>query len=118
MKWADGKKFEDKIVATLKKYGYKGSYMSKDWLKQPIFIQSFAATSLVYISNMTDSPKVFLIDDVTILTEDTFFFVICWINIKTGGMQSNTHKPARNTFLPEPEAGKDRNLSRAIKDNY
>lgn len=71
MKWADGKKFEDKIVATLKKYGYKGSYMSKDWLKQPIFIQSFAATSLVYISNMTDSPKVFLIDDVTILTEDT-----------------------------------------------
>ncbi|CAF1788857.1 unnamed protein product, partial [Brassica oleracea] len=71
VKWADGKKFEDKIVATLKKYGYKGSYMSKDWLKQPIFIQSFAATSLVYISNMTDSPKVFLIDDVTILTEDT-----------------------------------------------
>lgn len=71
VKWADGKKFEDKIVATLKKYGYKGSYMSQDWLKQPIFIQSFAATSLVHISNMTDSPKVFLIDDVTILTEDT-----------------------------------------------
>ena len=31
-------------------------------------------------------------------------------------MQSNTHKPAKNTFLPEPEAGKDRNLSRAISD--
>ena len=48
----------------------------------------------------------------------SFFFVICWINIKTDKMQSNTHKPARNTFLSEPEAGKDRNLSRAIKDNY
>jgi len=71
VKWADGKKFEDKFVETLKKYGYKGSYLSEDWLKQPIFIQSFAATSLVYISNMTDSPKLFLIDDVTILTEDT-----------------------------------------------
>lgn len=71
MKWADGKKLEDKIVGTLKKYGYRGSYMSQDWLKQPIFIQSFAATSLVHISNLTDSPKVFLIDDVTILTEDT-----------------------------------------------
>ncbi|XP_023637698.1 LOW QUALITY PROTEIN: glycerophosphodiester phosphodiesterase GDPD6 [Capsella rubella] len=71
VKWADGKKYEDKFVETLEKYGYKGSYMSEDWLKQPIFIQSFAATSLVYISNMTDSPKLFLIDDVTILTEDT-----------------------------------------------
>ncbi|VVB13663.1 unnamed protein product [Arabis nemorensis] len=71
VKWADGKKFEDKFVATLKKYGYKGTYMSEDWLKQPIFIQSFAATSLVYISNLTDIPKVLLIDDVTILTEDT-----------------------------------------------
>lgn len=71
MKWADGKKFEDKFVETLEKYGYKGAYMSEDWLKKPIFIQSFAATSLVHISNKTDSPKVFLIDDVNILTEDT-----------------------------------------------
>lgn len=71
VKWADGKKFEDKFVDTLKKYGYKGAYMSKEWLKQPIFIQSFAPTSLVYISNKTDSPKIFLIDDVDILTEDT-----------------------------------------------
>lgn len=45
--------------------------MSKKWLKQPAFIQSFAPTSLTYISNKTDLPKVFLIDDVTILTEDT-----------------------------------------------
>ncbi|XVF49953.1 hypothetical protein PTKIN_Ptkin04bG0057700 [Pterospermum kingtungense] len=71
VKWADEKRFEDKFVETLKKYGYKGSYMSKDWLKKPIFIQSFAPTSLVYISNLTDSPKTFLIDDVTVLTEDT-----------------------------------------------
>jgi glycerophosphoryl diester phosphodiesterase len=71
VKWADGKKFEDKFVETLKKYGYKGSYMSKEWLNQPCFIQSFAPTSLTYISNVTDLPKVFLIDDVTILTEDT-----------------------------------------------
>ena len=33
-----------------------------------------------------------------------------------GEMQSNTHKPAKNTFLSEPEAGEDRNLFRAIKD--
>ncbi|XP_078176171.1 glycerophosphodiester phosphodiesterase GDPD6-like isoform X2 [Carex rostrata] len=71
VKWADGKRFEDKFVETLKKYGYKGSYMSQDWLEKPLFIQSFAPTSLIYISNLTDSPKVFLIDDVTIPTQDT-----------------------------------------------
>ncbi|KAB1206795.1 Ninja-family protein AFP2 [Morella rubra] len=71
IKWADGKKFEDKFVATLKKYGYSGKYLSKEWLKQPVFIQSFAPASLVFISNLTDMPKVFLIDDVDILTEDT-----------------------------------------------
>lgn len=71
VKWPDGKKFEDKFVGILKKYGYRGSYMSENWLKQPLFIQSFAPTSLVYISNLTDSPKIFLIDDVTIPTQDT-----------------------------------------------
>ncbi|XP_022728672.1 glycerophosphodiester phosphodiesterase GDPD6-like isoform X2 [Durio zibethinus] len=71
VKWPDGKRFEDKFVETLNKYGYRGSYMSKDWLKQPVFIQSFAPTSLAYISNLTDSPKIFLIDDVTIPTQDT-----------------------------------------------
>lgn len=71
VKWSNGKKFEDKFVETLLKYGYKGEYMSEDWLKQPVFIQSFAPTSLMYISNMTNSPKVFLIDDTTIPTQDT-----------------------------------------------
>ncbi|KAJ8560569.1 hypothetical protein K7X08_022429 [Anisodus acutangulus] len=45
--------------------------MSKQWLKQPAFIQSFAPTSLVYISNQTDLPKIFLIDDTTMPTQDT-----------------------------------------------
>ncbi|KAI3929849.1 hypothetical protein MKW98_004003 [Papaver atlanticum] len=71
VKWSDGKKFEDKFVNTLKKYGYSGSYLSKDWMKQPAFIQSFAPTSLTYIANMTDLPKIFLIDDVNIRTQDT-----------------------------------------------
>lgn len=71
VKWSDGKKFEDKFVETLKKYGYKGSYRSKEWLEKPVFIQSFAPTSLIYISKLTDLPKVLLIDDVTIRTEDT-----------------------------------------------
>ncbi|KAF2312865.1 hypothetical protein GH714_040919 [Hevea brasiliensis] len=71
VKWPGGKRFEDKFVETLKKYGYTGSYMSKDWLKQPVFIQSFAPTSLVYASDLIDSPKIFLIDDVTIPTQDT-----------------------------------------------
>lgn len=71
VKWAHGKKFEDKFVEMLQKYGYKGSYLSKDWLKQPAFIQSFAPSSLIYTSNLTDLPKIFLIDDVTIPTQDT-----------------------------------------------
>lgn len=71
VKWADGKKFEDKFAETLKMYGYRGSYMSKEWLKQPAFVQSFAPTSLIYISNLTDLPKVFLIDDTTMPTQDT-----------------------------------------------
>ncbi|GAB2270130.1 Glycerophosphodiester phosphodiesterase gdpd6 [Dionaea muscipula] len=71
VKWSNGKRFEDMFVDTLKKYGYKGSYLSKEWMEQPCFIQSFAPTSLVYASNLTDLPMVFLIDDVTVLTEDT-----------------------------------------------
>ncbi|XP_044477196.1 glycerophosphodiester phosphodiesterase GDPD6-like [Mangifera indica] len=71
VKWPNGKRFEDKFVETLKKYGYHGSYMSKEWLKQPAFIQSFAPTSLVYVSNLTDLPKIFLIDDITVQTQDT-----------------------------------------------
>jgi glycerophosphoryl diester phosphodiesterase len=71
VKWPGGKRFEDKFVEMLKKYGYKGSYLSKDWLKQPAFVQSFAPTSLIYISNQTDLPKILLIDDVTIPTQDT-----------------------------------------------
>ncbi|XP_022885382.1 glycerophosphodiester phosphodiesterase GDPD6-like isoform X2 [Olea europaea var. sylvestris] len=71
VKWPDGKKFEDKFVEILKKYRYRGSYMSKEWLKQPAFIQSFAPTSLLYISNQTDLPKILLIDDVNMPTQDT-----------------------------------------------
>ncbi|CAL4934682.1 unnamed protein product [Urochloa decumbens] len=71
VKWSDGKKFEDIFVHTLLKYGYKGKYMSEDWLRQPLFIQSFAPTSLIYISKMIDSPKVLLIDDTTVYTQDT-----------------------------------------------
>ncbi|XP_015883124.3 glycerophosphodiester phosphodiesterase GDPD6 isoform X1 [Ziziphus jujuba] len=71
VKWPDGKKFEDKFVETLKKNGYKGTYLSKDWLKKPAFIQSFAPTSLVYASKLTDLPKILLIDDVTVPTQDT-----------------------------------------------
>ncbi|CAI0476849.1 unnamed protein product [Linum tenue] len=71
VKWSGGRRYEDVFMETLKKYGYKGSYLSKDWLKQPVFIQSFAPTSLVYVSNLTDIPLLFLIDDVTVVTEDT-----------------------------------------------
>lgn len=71
VKWPNGKKFEDVFIDTLKKYGYKGAYLSKEWLKQPCFVQSFAPSSLVYVHNQTDLPKIFLIDDVTVRTEDT-----------------------------------------------
>lgn len=88
MKWPGGKKFEDKFVETLKKYGYKGDYMSKQWLKRPAFIQSFAPTSLIYISNLTDLPKIFLIDDVTIPTQDTNQVHSLFINL----VFNNIHK--------------------------
>lgn len=71
VKWPGGKRFEDVFVETLLKYGYTGTYLSKEWLKQPVFIQSFAPSSLLYASNLTNSPKVFLIDDVTVRTQDT-----------------------------------------------
>nr|VDD02072.1 unnamed protein product [Brassica rapa] len=71
VKWPGGKRFEDKVVETLKKHGYGGAYLSKQWLNKPLFIQSFAPSSLVYISNLTDSPKVLLIDDVIRPTQDT-----------------------------------------------
>lgn len=71
VKWPGGKKFEDKFVETLKKYGYRGSYMSKEWLQQPAFIQSFAPTSLIHISNQSDLPKILLIDEITMPTQDT-----------------------------------------------
>ncbi|KAL6885834.1 hypothetical protein ACP4OV_010095 [Aristida adscensionis] len=71
VKWSNGKKFEDKFVETLLKYGYKGEFMSEDWLRQPLFIQSFAPSSLMYVSDMTNSPKVLLIDDTSIPTQDT-----------------------------------------------
>ncbi|KAG2679485.1 hypothetical protein I3760_11G052200 [Carya illinoinensis] len=71
VKWPGGKRFEDKFVETLKKYGYKGSYLSKEWLAQPVFIQSFAPTSLIYASNLTDLPKILLIHDITVPTQDT-----------------------------------------------
>ncbi|KAK1273727.1 hypothetical protein QJS04_geneDACA007997 [Acorus gramineus] len=63
VKWADGKKYEDKFIETLKKYGYKGSYLSKDWLKQPLFIHSFMPTSLVYTSGLIDLQQMY--DEIT-----------------------------------------------------
>ncbi|MCL7033144.1 hypothetical protein MKW94_020002, partial [Papaver nudicaule] len=59
------------FVQTLQKYGYTGSYLSKKWMKRPVFIQCFAPTSLIYLSNMTDLPKILLIGDTFIPTQDT-----------------------------------------------
>ncbi|KAK3127624.1 hypothetical protein QOZ80_7AG0575940 [Eleusine coracana subsp. coracana] len=71
VKWADGKKYEDRFIATLKKYGYGGKYLTPAWRAKPVFIQSFAPTSLIRAAELTDSPLVFLVDDVTARTEDT-----------------------------------------------
>ncbi|KAG0463400.1 hypothetical protein HPP92_019469 [Vanilla planifolia] len=71
VKWSDGKKFEDKFVETLLKYGYKGAYKSKEWQEQPVFIQSFAPSSLIHVSSLTSSPKILLIDNINIPTQDT-----------------------------------------------
>ncbi|KAI3912319.1 hypothetical protein MKW98_023188 [Papaver atlanticum] len=71
VKWGNTEKFEDKFLQTLQKYGYAGSYLSKKWMKQPVFIQCFAPTSLIYLSNMTNLPKILLIGDKSIPTQDT-----------------------------------------------
>ncbi|XP_042454996.1 glycerophosphodiester phosphodiesterase GDPD5-like [Zingiber officinale] len=71
VKWPNGERFEDKFIELLQKYGYGGAYMSAKWLKKPVFIQSFAPTSLIYISNKMDSPKILLIDDFSMATQDT-----------------------------------------------
>lgn len=70
VKWAGGKTFEDKFTETLLKHGYKGKYLSKEWKEKPLFIQSFAPTTLVKISKLIDSPLIFLIDDFTVRTQD------------------------------------------------
>eukprot|EP00249_Psilotum_nudum_P036928 c9063_g1_i1 orf=226-1434(+) len=69
--WPNGKRFEDVFVESLLKHGYGGEYLSSRWRKQPIFIQSFAPTSLIHASNLIDSPKIFLIDDTDVMTQDT-----------------------------------------------
>ncbi|KAK9118355.1 hypothetical protein Scep_016448 [Stephania cephalantha] len=112
IKWADEKKFEDRFVETLQKYGYKGSYLSKEWKKQPVFIQSFAPTSLIHISNFTDLPKILLIDDVTIPTQDTNQSYSEVTSDKYLGFIKNyvvgigpwkdTIVPVRNNYLDEP----------------
>ncbi|KAK9106813.1 hypothetical protein Syun_022824 [Stephania yunnanensis] len=112
IKWADKKKFEDRFVETLQKYGYKGSYLSKEWKKQPVFIQSFAPTSLIHISNFTDLPKILLIDDVTIPTQDTNQSYSEVTSDKYLGFIKNyivgigpwkdTIVPVRNNYLDEP----------------
>ncbi|KAJ7557979.1 hypothetical protein O6H91_04G019300 [Diphasiastrum complanatum] len=71
VKWPNNKKQEDIFVETLLKYGYTGKYLSQKWRQQPIFIQSFAPSSLIYAAMLTDSPKIFLIDDITVRTQDT-----------------------------------------------
>lgn len=71
VKWPDGKRHEDIFVETLLKNGYKGTYLSDEWRRQPLFIQSFAPTSLIYSSSLTNSPLILLIDDLTMPTQDT-----------------------------------------------
>jgi glycerophosphoryl diester phosphodiesterase len=95
VKWADGKKFEDKFVDTLLKYGYKGEYMSENWMKQPLFIQSFAPTSIVHVSDLIDSPKVFLIDDIIVRTQDTNQVLMFSNNLSPICSLDNRNQPLR-----------------------
>lgn len=71
VKWPDGKTHEDIFVETLLKYGYGGQYLSDEWKEKPLFIQSFAPTSLIKTSKLTDSPLILLLDNATSVTQDT-----------------------------------------------
>ena len=71
-------------MKTLLKYGYGGKYLSKEWKEKPLFIQSFAPTSLIRSSKLIDSPQILLLDSVNSVTQDTnqvrFFELYC-VNI-------------------------------------
>ncbi|WZZ33601.1 hypothetical protein YC2023_017002 [Brassica napus] len=61
-----GKRFEDKIVDTLKKYVNEGAYLSEKWLKKHCLFNHFPHLhTCTYISNLIASPKVLLIEDGT-----------------------------------------------------
>ncbi|WZY76868.1 hypothetical protein YC2023_023252 [Brassica napus] len=67
-----GKRFEDKIVDTLKKYVNEDAYLSKKWLKKHCLFNHLPHLhTCTYLSNLIASPKVLLIDDVTMPTQDT-----------------------------------------------
>ncbi|EFJ09234.1 hypothetical protein SELMODRAFT_130410 [Selaginella moellendorffii] len=71
VKWPGGELFEDRFVKTLLKYGYNDPYNSQKWLKQPVFIQTFAPTSILHIANKTKSPKIFALGPADALAQDT-----------------------------------------------
>lgn len=71
LQFPGGKSFEQTFVEMLQKYGYKGKYRSADWYAKPVFIQSFAPTSLQAAAQYTDLPLVFLYDAFTARTQDT-----------------------------------------------
>lgn len=45
--------------------------MFENWLIQPLFIQSFAPSPNVNVSELTNSPKIFPIDYIIVRTQDT-----------------------------------------------
>jgi glycerophosphoryl diester phosphodiesterase len=71
VQFPNGQSFEQTFVALLQKYGYQGKYKSADWLRKPVFIQSFATTALQKAAQSTDLPLVFLYDSPSVRTQDT-----------------------------------------------
>jgi hypothetical protein len=71
VQFPNGQSFEQTFVALLQQYGYQGSYKSADWLRKPVFIQSFATTALQKAAQSTDLPLVFLYDSPSLRTQDT-----------------------------------------------
>jgi glycerophosphoryl diester phosphodiesterase len=71
VKWPNSKTHEDIFVETLLKFGYGGKYLSDKWKEKPLFIQSFAPTSLIRTSKLIDSPLILLLDNATSVTQDT-----------------------------------------------
>ena len=97
----------------LQKHGYGAAIGTKEWRRQPAFIQSFEVGNLKWLSKQTSIPLLQLMDDVSARTADT--------NQSYGDMMTDSGLaavaayadgigPWKNTMVPADGSGKPATL--------